>query len=225
MSTTLDPDVDDDAIVETSTTLFDGDTGALTLGARRALVLLLKRHHIWAWRSPKEWAALLRWQNEIESRLHDLFLELVIDETREIAYKRQAGREVGRTFTTLLHDNVYTREEAGVLLHLRDVYLRELRAGNESAYVDRSSLTDEIDYVRPPGTKDHKKADQYLDNAVTRLTRDGFVVADRQDDDRLRISPVIEVLLTVDRLRAFREALYVDVEVPSEGAGDDDATE
>lgn len=209
---------------EAGTYLWPEDTGGLTLAARKALVLLLKRHHVWSGRNPREWVAILEHRDGIESRLNDLFLELVLDERREIAYKRQAGRDLGRAFTTLLTDTTYAREEAAVLLHIREVHLRELRAGNDSAYVDRAGLADEIDYVRPPGTKDHRRADQYLDNAVTRLVKDGFLVAERAaggDRDRLRISPVIEVLLTVERITAFREALHV----PDDGADGEPAEE
>jgi hypothetical protein len=210
-ATRSDPDLDPDAIVdESANRLWPGDSGSLAVGARRALVLLLKRHHIWAARYPKEWVWLLRWQDEITMRLNDLFLELVLDEGREIAYKRQAGRDQGRQFTTLLHDNVYTREEAGVLLYIREAYQREMRAGNDSAYVDRSGMADELDYVRPEGTKDHKKAESYLDNAIKNLTKEGFLFSDKTDAERLRISPVIEVLLTVERVHGFREALYVN---------------
>lgn len=222
MTTSADPDIDPDEIVDdTRTKLWPGDCGTLTVDARRALVLLLKRHHIWAGRHPKEWMSLLKWQDEITARLNDLFLDVVIDETHEIAYKRQAGRDLGRQFTTLLHDNVYSREEAGVLLYIREVYLRELRAGNESAYIDPTTLSDELDYIRPAGTKDHKKADAYLENAIKNLTKDGFLVADRNNPDRLRVSPVIEVLLTVERLTAFREALYVADTDPAAGRGDE----
>jgi hypothetical protein len=215
----VDPDIDTDEISDDSkTSLWPDDTGSLTVGARRALVLLLKRQHVWAARNPKEWAWLLRWQFEIESRLNDLFLELVVDQEHEVAYKRQAARDVGRQFTTLLHDNVYSREEAAVLLHIREVYQREIRAGNEAAYVDKRDLVTELDYVRPERTKDHKKADGYLDNAFKSLTKDGFLLADRNNEDRLRVSPIIEVLLTVERVYAFREALYVDDGSP---VGDD----
>lgn len=222
----VDPDIDADEISDDSkTSLWPEDTGSLTVGARRALVLVLKRQHVWAARNPKEWAWLLKWQFEIEARLNDVFLELVVDNEREVAYKRQAGRDQGRQFTTLLHDNVYSREEAAVLLHIRDVYQREMRAGNDAAYVDKRDLVSELDYVRPERTKDHKKADGYLDNAFKSLTKDGFLLADKSDDDRLRISPVIEVLLTVERVNAFREALYVDdsttADDPQSGMFDD----
>ncbi len=225
--TTFDPAIDAEPIVddEASTHLFPEDTGGLTLSARKALVMLLKRHHIWSMRHPREWAAIVKWRDEINQRLNDLFLELVVDEEREVAYKRQAGRDLGRVFTTLLHDSTYTREEAGVLLHIRDVYRREKRAGNDSAFVDKSEMVEELDYVRPPGTKDHTKADQYLDRAIERLTKDGFLIEEKADPDRMRISPVIETLLTVERLHAFREALYTgdDTAQPAAEDGVDDA--
>lgn len=192
---------------------FDGDTGTLRLITRKALVLLLKRTHVAGYRHPREFQAIVEDADELRSRLNDLFLELVIDPANEVAYKRQAGQDLGRPFPTLLINRSYTRDEVAVLLRIRDAHHRAKRDGEEAAYVERSDLLESLRYIRPADTKDQVRADHVAGRAIERLTEDRFLQAS-DDPDRLRISPVIETLLTVEQLQAFAEALAVD------GAGD-----
>jgi hypothetical protein len=56
--------------------LFESDTGTLPLDARKGLVLLLKRTHVWEGTNPREWNAIVGWQGQIESRLNDMLLTL-----------------------------------------------------------------------------------------------------------------------------------------------------
>ena len=59
--------------------VFLGDKGALPLDTRRVLVQLLLGPSVDATRQSKLWPVLLRDEAVIASRLHELFLELVID--------------------------------------------------------------------------------------------------------------------------------------------------
>lgn len=188
---------------------FDGDTGTLRLITRRALVLLLKRTHVAAYRHQREYQAIVDDADELRSRLNDMFLELVIDSVNEVAYKRQAGQELGRAFPTLLINRSYTRDEIAVLLRIRDAHHRAKRDGEEAAYVERSELLETLQYIRPADVKDQVRADAVAVRAIERLTEDRFLQV-TEDPDRLRISPVIETLLTVEQLQAFTEALTVD---------------
>ncbi len=188
---------------------FDGDTGTLRLITRKALVLLLKRTHVAAYRHQREFQAIVDDQDELRSRLNDLFLELIIDPINEVAYKRQAGQELGRPFPTLLINRSYTRDEIAVLLRIRDVHHRAKRDGEEAAYVERADLLESLRYIRPPDTKDQVRADAVAVRAIERLTEDRFLQA-TDDPDRLRVSPVIETLLTVEQLQAFSDALAAD---------------
>lgn len=188
---------------------FDGDTGTLRLITRKALVLLLKRTHVAAYRHPREFQAIVEDQDEVRSRLNDLFLELVIDPINEVAYKRQAGQELGRAFPTLLINRSYTRDEIAVLLRIRDIHHRARRDAQEAAFVERSDLLESLRYIRPADTKDQVRADVVATRAIERLTEDRFLQV-TDDPDRLRISPVIETLLTVEQLQAFTEAITVD---------------
>jgi hypothetical protein len=188
---------------------FEGDTGTLRLITRKALVLLLKRTHVAAYRHSREYHAIVEDQDEVRSRLNDLFLELIIDPINEVAYKRQAGQELGRAFPTLLINRSYTRDEIAVLLRIRDIHHRAKRDGQEAAYVERSDLLESLRYIRPADTKDQVRADAVAVRAIERLTEDRFLqVSD--DPDRLRVSPVIETLLSVEQLQAFADAIAVE---------------
>ena len=72
---------------DTRLTLFEGDDGELTLDQRRCLIVILKHPVVADERA--EWATLVRDSRVIKSRLNDLFLDLVIDRERGIAYKVQ----------------------------------------------------------------------------------------------------------------------------------------
>lgn len=213
-----DGDIPDDF----ATHLFPDDAGTLPLVARKALVLLIKRTHIWSGTQPKLWQAIMDHQDMIGARLNDMFLELVLDESNGIAYKRQAGRDLGRMFTTLLHNSSYTRDEVALLLHFRTVHQRAVRDGDEAAYMDRDELIEHCAMYRPESVKDHTAADKAARSAVERLTRDGFLIEDTSDPDRLRVSPFVETVLTVERLPAFVDALWSGDLTGPDG---DDATE
>ncbi|WP_120520111.1 DUF4194 domain-containing protein [Arthrobacter celericrescens] len=216
-----DIEIDDN----TDTVLFDGDTGSLPLIGRKALVLLMKRTHVTSVTHPREWQAVLDHIDGIRSRLNDMFLELVIDRANEVAYKRQAGQDLGSTFSTLLANRAYVRDEVALLLHLRDVHHRAMREAEEAAYVERTDLIESLRYVRPADTRDHVRADKAAERAIDRLTEDRFLL--RTDDpDRLRISPVIKTLLTVERLQAFTDAMQTaDPSDPNDGGAETEEDE
>ena len=57
----------------------EGDTGQLPMDTRRALVQLLRGPAIDIKRHPNLWKVLLRDQVVLTSRMHELFLDLVVD--------------------------------------------------------------------------------------------------------------------------------------------------
>lgn len=192
--------------------LFAGDTGTLPLPARKALVLLLKHTHIVAGAHPEEWHALNEHEEAITTVLHNVFLELVMDPSRELAYKRQAAQGQDARFPTLLRNRAYTRDEVAMLLHLRESYRTAMYRGDAAAYVDETELLEAARLVRPESIKDHVAADKTSRTAVKRLFEDRLLQRPRDtaEPDRYRVSPVIETVLTVDRLQAFSDALAAD---------------
>lgn len=194
--------------------LFAGDTGTLDAEVRRVLVRLLQRRFLLAERNPAQWRTLLENQQVIESRLHDLFVRLVVDHERGIAYKRQV-RSAELDVPVLLRDEPYTRAETLVLVHLRTVFQRERGAGETSARVDVEELeATALTYFDPDDTNvaAHQRE---IRTAVARLAKDGII--DEESEGRYRVTPLVEIVLSTERLAELREWLRSRGDEPDDG--------
>lgn len=193
--------VEDEAEVR-SLAMFEGDIGTLYPEQRRCLHALLKHRYISADRHPEQWAVLLSDQDLIKSRLNDLYLELHVDREYQVAFKRQARTETGDRLPSLLSDISHQKEETIVMIYLRQKFFAQRQEGDDAVFVDRQSLIDEVAGQRPDHatnrSMDQKRADKAIDNLNT-----AGVLLKTGDPDRLRISPIIEVLMPIEKLRAL----------------------
>ncbi|GAA4624356.1 DUF4194 domain-containing protein [Cellulomonas oligotrophica] len=189
---------------EDPTELFAGDSGTLDADVRRVLVRLLQRRFLLADRNRAQWRTLLENQQVIESRLHDLFVHLVVDHDRGVAYKKQV-RSAELDVPVLLRDDAYSRAETLVLVHLRTVYQRERGAGETSVRVDVEELEQTaLTYFDPDDTNvaAHQRE---IRNAVARLAKEGLV--EEESEGRYRVTALVEVVLSNERLVELRDWL------------------
>jgi hypothetical protein len=201
------------AIEDDEEVLFAGDTGVLPFEARRVLALLLQRRYLSAADHPAEWRSLLTHQQVLSSRLHDLFVELVVDREYEIAYKRQV-RSDGLAIPVLLKDEPYKRIETLLMLFVRNRFRQEQGSGTAAAFVDAEELTDyALGFLAHDETNLAARRRE-IDNAVATLVREHVVT--EVATGRYRIGPVVEILLPVDRLRELTS--WLRTEAPEESA-------
>jgi hypothetical protein len=200
--------VGDDTDEEGSTlALFEGDAGGLSLAQRRALVVLLKNRFISAGQNPAEWRVIRDDPMPVKARLNDMFLDLHLDLRHEVAFKRQAVSENGgREFPTLLHDTSYTREETVLLVFLRHRFQSERASGHEDVTVERDDLIAHVASFRPAHATNRSGDESKASNAVDNLIKTK-VLTKTNDTSRLRVSPVIAVLLPLPRLQELWEWL------------------
>jgi hypothetical protein len=212
------------------TELFAGDTGTLDAAARVVLVDLLRRRYLSADANPQRWQALLEHQSAIESRLHDLFVTLVVDRDRGIAYKKQV-RSGEVEIPILLRDEAYTRVETVLLVHLRTLHQREQGAGEVAARVDAEELEQHVMSFFDPAETNLAARQREVRAAVARLATEGFL--DEEAPGRFRVTPLVEVVLPVDRLAELAEwlrsggrpAVVADVDDPDDTDEDDQPEE
>lgn len=185
-----------------SLAMFEGDTSALFPEQRRCLHALLKQRYLSADSHPELWAVLLANQDMIKSRLNELFFELHLDRDHQIAFKRQASTETGDPLPSLLRDVSHTKEETIVMVFLRQRFFAQRQEGEDVVFVDRQTLLDEVADQRPEHAThramDQKRVLKAIDGLVT-----AGVLLKTADPDRFRISPIIEVLLPIEKLRAL----------------------
>jgi len=198
------PFIDPVAMEHDPEELFAGDRGVLDAEVRRVLVRLLQRRFLLADRNRGEWAVLMDHQHTIESRLNDLFVRLVVDHDRGVAYKEQV-RSDELEIPILLRDEAYSRAETLVLVHLRTVYQRETTAGESSARVDIEEVEQTVLTYFAEADGSTARRQKAIRGAVGRLRQDGVI--EEESEGRYRISPLVEILLSSDRLRELRDWL------------------
>ncbi|MFD4407706.1 DUF4194 domain-containing protein [Nocardia sp. NPDC058499] len=189
--------IDPVSMEEDPTELFAGDRGTLDAGVRRVLVRLLQRRFLSADKYPAQWRTLLENQQLIESRLHDLFVRLVVDHDRGIAYKQQV-RSAELDVPILLRDDPYNRAETLVLVHLRTVFQQERVAGEVSARVDIEELEQTVLTYFDPDDTNMARGQQEIRSAVTRLAKEGLM--EEETAGRYRITPLVEVVMSTEKL-------------------------
>lgn len=177
--------------------LFAGDAGTLDADVRRVLVQLLRRKFLLAEKHPTQWRTLLENQQIIESRMHDLFVRLVVDHDRGVAYKQQV-RSVELDVPILLKDDPYNRAETLVLVHLRTVFQRERGTGETSARLDIEELEQTVLTYFDPHDHNLARRQQEVRNAVQRLITEGLLA--EESAGRYRITPMVEVVLSTEKL-------------------------
>ena len=196
----------DEGVDDGSVSLFEGDEGGLEHGQRHALVTLLKQRFISARTHPRDWAVLVEHERLLRSRLNDLFLDLAIDRSREVAWKRQALSETGSRFPTLLHDTAWSREETLVLVHLRDRLRSGLAGGETRVHVDREDVVDYVASFRPAHATDESGDEKRARNAVASIVKAGLLIG-AVGDDRYEVSEAVEPLLPLEVLQQLLESL------------------
>lgn len=216
--------VDPDLEASSSVSLFEGDEGGLEYAERRLLVTLLKQRFISARTHPRDWRTLMDNERLIRSRLNDLFLELALDRTREVAWKRQATAEGGQRFPTLLYDASWSREETIVLVCLRDKLRAGLATGEGRVYIDREDILAYVSSFRPVHATDVAGDERRARNAVAGLVKAGLLIGS-VNDDRFEISEAIEPLLPLELLRELVASLRAAGDEGAEGADQAEAAD
>jgi hypothetical protein len=208
-----DPFVTPVAMEEDLDGCFTGDRGVLDPAVRRVLVRLLQRRFLSAGKHPADWKVLLDNQQVIESRLHDLFVRLVVDVDRGLAYKQQVrGYEADETaeaavsdIPVLLRDEAYTRAETLVLVCLRSVWQRESTAGEPSARVDVEEVEQTVLTYFTESDGDLARRQKSVRRALERLRHEGIV--EEETEGRYLVSPLIEIVLSAQKLRELADWL------------------
>lgn len=199
--------------------LFAGDTGTLADQQRRALVALLKHKFISSATHTAEWNTVRDEQDLFRSRLNDMFLELHLDERYEVAFKRRVVGDGVRDFPALLQDLAWTREETLILVFLRNRHRLEQMSGQDDVTVERAEIDDYVKRFRPPHATDRAADETRFRKAVENLIS-AKVLQKTNDADRLRISPVIPVLLPLARLKDLHDWLAARNGGPEADAAD-----
>lgn len=196
-------DAPDNASLE-SEVRFAGDTGTLPVPARRVLVRLLQGPSLDARRHEKLWTLLKRYERDLRSRLHDIFLELVVDNEGKVAFCRQAvSDEVD--VPILLRRQSLSFVESVLLLFLRQK-LTHSDAQAERAVVDQMEITEYLRAYERSDNVDQSRFGRQMESAIEKAKKLGILLKLPGGADRFEISATLRLLFPVEEVQALTVA-------------------
>lgn len=211
-SSTFSPEGDNHS--ERPNVLFAGDTGDLPLDTRRALMQLLAGPFVSGKKHSKLWAALLRDERIIKSRLSELFLDIIIDRDQQVAFVKQFDSQ-GVEVPTLLRRSQLTFIDSTLILHLRR-RLTTADAHGERAVVSESEIIDHLSVYERAASTDRAGFIKRIKASIEKCKKNNILQLIRGTKDRFEISPTLKLLFSAEEIISLTK-LYVDL-AASEGS-------
>lgn len=186
-------------IEASATPLWNGDTGTLAEQSRRAVLELIKGPYLSGAKSATLWSALLADETTIRSRLHELFLDLVIDRSGEFAFVRNVTTEE-IAVPSAVRTAPLTFLDTAMLLVLRQMLLsgdddRRVIVGQEEVYEQLS--------VYRTAERDEQDFDRRLNSSWNNMKNKLRVIHQAGAEDRAEISPVLRLIVDAEQVRAI----------------------
>ena len=203
---------------DADTEVFPGDMGRLPVDTRRVLVQLLLGPSLDARRQRLLWPVLLRDESMVRSRLHELFLELVLDREQQVAFTRQVAAD-DLDVPVLLRRASLTFLESALLLYLRQRLIQADAAG-ERAVVSTFEMTEHLRVYERAGNADHARFDRLIGNAIEKGKKLSLLRKLRGSDERYEVAPTLKLLFSAEEIQALMRT-YKAMSAP----GDDDTAQ
>lgn len=193
--------------------LFAGDTGELRAETRRCLVALLSGPSVDGQRQPSLWSILVRDRKVLQSRLHDIFLDLVVDPEQKVAFIRQIPSDDGESIPILLRRHQLTFIDSALVLFLRQ-RLTEADSANERAVVSLQEMTDHLSVFEKAQNNDGVRFDKQCLAAIEKVKALNLIRPIRASDGRFEISPTLKLLFSAEDIQMLASA-YESLKTPS----------
>jgi hypothetical protein len=178
---------------------FAGDQGQLRIETRRVLVQLLLGPSVDARRQSRLWPVLLRDQGILRSRLHEMFLELVVAVEQQVAFTRQVVAE-DIDAPILLRKANLTFLESALILFLRHRLTQADTAG-ERAVVSLHEMLEHLSVFERTSNADRARFDKQKANAVEKAKKLSLVRSLPGAEQRFEVAPTLKLLFPAEAIQ------------------------
>lgn len=193
-----------EALQESQQVGFEGDTGKLPQETRRALVQLLAGPVVDGQRHPKVWEVAVRDEVVLRSRLHDLYLELVLDRDHQVAFLRQVVSDQ-LDVPILLRRNTLTFIETALLLFLR-LRLTESDSQGERAVLSPQEMLEHLKVYERSDNVDQARFTRQCESAVEKAKKLGLLRKLAGSNERMEVSPALKLIFPAEEIARLTQA-------------------
>src|SRR5699024_4066937 len=166
--------------------------------SRRTLLQLLRGPYVSAARHGNLWARILVDERILRSRLADLYLVLVVDHEREVAFIRNVDDDAA---PRVVRATKLTHIQSVLLLHLRQRLIQD--TNHSRAIIDQEETFEQLAVFQGVGGSDPALFEKRVRAAWTRFEKLG-ILYETYTPGRYEISPVLAVIFGPDEIRAIR---------------------
>lgn len=195
------------ALQESQQIGFEGDTGKLPQDTRRILVQLLAGPLIDGERHAKAWEVLVRDEVVLRSRLHDLYLELVLDRDHQVAFLRQVVSDQVDV-PILLRRNTLSFIETALLLYLR-LRLTESDSQGDRAALSPQEMLEHLKVYERSDNVDQAKFTRQCESAVEKARKLGLLRKLPGSNPRFEVSPALKLIFPAEEIARLTLAFEV----------------
>lgn len=195
--------------------LFDGDTGDAPAAAREVITHMVKNPVLWGRDSPRLWEALREHQQAVVRHFHNMYVEVVINPTVQIAYKQQVHPD-GEDYSVVVRAKTFTLEASVLALYARE---QLALAGGERVLLGRAEIREQIEPYWPADATNHDNHDKKVNGAIQALVDQDLLL--REGPDRWEVSPAVALVFNAEAITRFTDLLTTPQE-PTPGQGDPD---
>jgi hypothetical protein len=179
--------------------IFRGDTGELPLEVRRVLVQLLLGPSVDSHRQTKLWPVLVRHERVLRSRLHEMFLELVIDFDQQVAFTRQVVSDT-TDLPVLLRKASLTFLETALLLYLR-LRLTQADAQGERAVVSTEEMLEHLAVYERAANQDRSRYGRQMEIAIEKAKKLSLLRLVHGTKNRFEVAPTLKLLFSAEEIQ------------------------
>lgn len=198
---------------------FPGDTGELRMDTRRILVQLLLGPSVDARRQSKLWPVLVQDEKVLRARLHELFLDLVIDHEQKVAFTRQVVSDQVDV-PILLRKAPLTFIESALLLFLRQK-LTQADAQGERAVVSVQEMQEHLSVFEKADNADRAGFDRKTVNAVEKAKTLSLLRKLGRNEERYEVAPTLKLLFSAEEIQGLMRTYAALAEARPLDGGDD----
>lgn len=190
--------------------LFDGDLGTEPSDIRELLTVLFKDHLLDGNQRNRLWNVLVEHEDHVRSRLHDFYLELVVEPGQRVAYKKQVDTD--QDYRILTPQRAMSRELAMAVLVLVDRYQRAAVSNAPAVTVSRRDFAEAWEQMWGEREKDRVARDKNAEAALKRLFETGLIIgrSPANGGENWNISPAVPVFYGPDVLQTITASLLGD---------------
>lgn len=193
--------------------LFGGDvvdTGTEPAEIREVLTLLFREPFFDGNQKPRQWQVLLENEAHIRSRMHDFYVELIINTGHRVAMRQQVHAE--QEYRKLMPQRVMSRELAMAVLVVIDRFQRAAVANAPTATVTRREFAEAFDQMWGAGEKNRAARERNAEAALKRLYEANLIAgtSPANGGDSWTVSPAVPVIYGPDVLDSMTRALRRD---------------